>query len=163
MPNPEHHSQPPVAPDIVYTWDDDTLWVGNGGAVPGGMDLSLRCIVFFGPGCIEANAFTFDEAKEILLPVLTGEVTGEVRYEGQDEDAAMTYDPESDTLRLWNGRLDGERKEIFPGCSVFLEDERGVVSSLTLERAAELLIPVLTAEPEAEAEAEDDPATGGGQ
>lgn len=157
MPNAEPHAQPPVAPDIVYTWDDDTLWVGNGGAVPGGMDLSLRCIVFFGPGCIEANAFTFDEAKEILLPVLTGEVTGEVRYEGQDEDAAMTYDPESDTLRLWNGRLDGERKEIFPGCSVFLEDERGVVSSLTLERAAELLIPVLTAEPEA---ADDSAADG---
>ncbi len=146
MPSTEH--QPPVTPDICYTWEDDTLWVGNGGPVPNGMDLSLRCLVFFDSRCESANTFTFDEAKEILLPVLTGEVTGEVRYEGQDEDAAMTYDPESDTLRLWNGRLDGERKEIFPGCSVFLEDERGVVSSLTLERAAELLIPVLTAEPE---------------
>ena len=159
MPNTEHQAQPPVTPDIAYTWEDDTLWVGNRGAVPGGMDLSLRCIVFFGPGCIEANAFTFDEAGKILLPILRGEVTGEVRYEGQDEDAAMTYDPESDTLRLWNGCLDGERKEIFPGCSVFLEDERGVVSSLTMEQAAELLIPVLTAEPEAE----DDPAADGRQ
>ena len=150
MPNIERHAQPPVTKDISYTWEDDILWVGNRGPVPGGMDLSLRCIVFFDSGCFNANAFTFDEAKKILLPVLLGEVTGEVRYEGPEDAAALTYDRATDTLRLWNGRLDGERMEIFPGCSVFLEDERGVVSSLTLERAAELLIPVLTAEPEVE-------------
>lgn len=151
MPNAQHETQQPlVGIKISHEWESDTLWVGNGGPVPGGMDLSLRCIVFFGPGCVEANAFTFDEAKELLLPVLQGQVTGEVRYEGPGTDAVLTYDRASDTLRLRNGRLDGERKEIFPGCSVFMEDERGLVSSLTLERAAELLLPVLTAEPAAE-------------
>ena len=148
MPNTEHHAQFPVAPDIVYTWDDDTLWVGNGGAVPGGMDLSLRCIVFFGPGCIEANAFTFDEAKEILLPVLTGEVTGPVQYEGANENAIITYFPESDTLRIRNGLPERVRKDIFAGCGVFLERDKGLVAAIVLERAAELLMPVLTAEPE---------------
>ena len=148
MPHPQHDAQPPVTRRISYTWEDDILWVGNGGPPAGGIDLSRRCIVFFGPGCVDANVFTFDDAREILLPVLQGQVTGEVLYEGPDQDAVMTYNPETDTLRLRNGRLDGERKDIFPGCSVFMEDERGLVSSLTLERAAELLLPVLTAEPE---------------
>ena len=148
MPHPQHEAQPPVTRLISYTREDDILWVGNGGPPAGGIDLSRRCIVFFGPGCIDANAFTFDDARELLLPILQGQITGEVRYEGPDQDAVMTYNPETDTLRLRNGRLDGERKDIFPGCSVFMEDARGLVSSLTLERAAELLLPVLTAEPE---------------
>ena len=156
MPSTEH--QPPVTPDICYTWEDDTLWVGNGGPVPNGMDLSLRCLVFFDSRCESTNAFTFDEAKEILLPVLMGEVTGEVRYEGQDEDAAMTYDPESDTLRLQNGLPALVRRDIFEGCGVFFNDKE-FVAAIVLERAAELLIPVLTAD----SEAEDAPAADGRQ
>ena len=149
MPNPEHETQQsPSGIEVSHDGESDTLWVGNGGPVPNGMNLSPRCLVFFDSWCESANTFTFDDAQEILLPVLLGEVTGEVHYEGPEDAAALTYDRATDTLRLWNGRLDGERMEIFPGCSVFLEDERGVVSSLTLERAAELLIPVLTAEPE---------------
>ena len=149
MPNAQHETQqPPVGIDIFHDWESDTLFVGNGGPIPGGMNLSPLCLIYFGPQCENANAFAFDDAKELLLPVLLGQVTGEVRYEGPEEDAVLTYDRASDTLRLRNGRLDGERKEIFPGCSVFMEDERGLVSSLTLERAAELLLPVLTAEPD---------------
>ena len=149
MPNAERETQQsPMGIELFYEPESDTLFVGNGGPIPGGMDLSPSCLIHFGPRVENANGFVFEAAREILLPVLRGEVTGEVRYEGPEEDAALTYDRAADTLRLWNGRLDGERMEIFPGCSVFLEDERGLVSSLTLERAAELLLPVLTAEPE---------------
>jgi len=151
MPYPEHETQQsPAGIELFHEPETDTLFVGNGGDIPGGMDLSPLCLIHFGPRVENANAFVFEAAREILLPVLMGEVTGEIRYEGPEQDAVMTYDPESDTLRLRNGRLDGERKEIFPGCSVFLEDELGLVSSLILEKAAELLIPVLTAEPEPE-------------
>lgn len=149
MPHPQHETQPALTRiNIAHDWASDTLWVGNGGPVPNGMNLSPGCLVFFDSWCESANTFTFDDAREILLPILQGQVTGEVHYEGPEEDAVMTYNPETDTLRLRNGRLDGERKDIFPGCSVFMEDERGLVSSLTLERAAALLLPVLTAEPE---------------
>ena len=148
MPNAEHHAQPPVTPHISYSWEDDTLWVGNRGPVPGGIDLSLRCIVFFDPGCVNANAFTFDEAGKILLPILRGEVTGPVQYEGADENATITYLPESDTLRIRNGLPERVRKDIFAGCGVFLERDKGLVAAIVLERAAELLIPVLTPEPE---------------
>ena len=149
MAYPEHETQQsPVGIELFHEPETDTLFVGNGGPIPGGMNLSPLCLIHFGPRVENANAFVFEAAQEILLPVLQGEVTGEVRYEGPEDSAALTYDRATDTLRLWNGRLDGERMEIFPGCSVFLEDEQGVVSSLTLERAAELLIPVLTAEPD---------------
>lgn len=148
MPDSEHQAQPPVIPHIAYTWEDDILWVGNGGPVPGGIDLSLRCIVFFDPGCVNANAFTFDEAGKILLPLLRGEVTGPVQYEGADENASIDYTPESDTLRIRNGLPELVRKDIFPGCGVFLERDKGLVAAILLERAAERLIPVLTAEPE---------------
>lgn len=148
MPNTEHQAQPPVTPHIAYSWEDDVLWVGNRGPVPGGIDLSLRCIVFFDPGCVNANAFTFDEAGKILLPILRGEVTGPVQYEGANENAIITYLPESDTLRIRNGLPERVRKDIFAGCGVFLERDKGLVAAIVLERAAELLIPVLTAEPE---------------
>ena len=149
MPHPQHQTQqPPVELKMFHDWESDTLFLGNGGPIPGGMELSPLCLIYFGPQCENANAFAFELAKELLLPILQGQVTGEVRYESPDDDAVMTYNPETDTLRLRNGRLDGERKDIFPGCSVFMEDARGLVSSLTLERAAELLLPVLTAEPE---------------
>ena len=148
MPHPQHDAQPPVTRHISYTWDDDILWVGNGGPPAGGIDLSRRCIVFFGPGCVDANVFTFDDARDILLPILQGQVTGEIRYEGPDQDAVMVYDRASDTLRLQNSRPDRVRKDIFDGCSVFLERDKGLVSAIVLERAAALLLPVLTAEPE---------------
>ena len=148
MLNIERHAQPPVTRHISYTWEDDILWVGNGGPAPGGIDLSLRCIVFFDPGCVNANAFTFDEAGKILLPLLRGEVTGPVQYEGADENALIAYTSESDTLRIWNGLPELVRKDIFAGCGVFLERDKGLVAAIILERAAELLLPVLTAEPE---------------
>lgn len=150
MPNAEGHAQPPATSYISYTWEDDILWVGNGGPAPGGIDLSLRCIVFFDSGCVNANAFTFDEAGKILLPILRGEVTGPVQYEGADENALIAYAPESDTLRIRNGLPERVRKDIFSGCGVFLERDKGLVSAIVLEKAAELLLPVLTAEPEVE-------------
>lgn len=148
MPHPQHQTQPALTGiELAHDGESDTLWVGNGGPVPNGMNLSPGCLVFFDSWCESANAFTFDDARELLLPILQGQVTGEIRYEGPDQDAVMTYNPETDTLRLRNGRPDGERKDLFPGCSVFMEDARGLVSSLTLECAAALLLPVLTAEP----------------
>ena len=148
MPHPQHETQPPVTRLISYTREDDILWVGNGGPPAGGIDLSRRCIVFFGPGCVDANAFTFDDARDLLLPILQGQVTGEVRYEGPDQDAVMIYDRAADTLRLQNGLPDRVRKDIFAECSVFLERDKGLVSAIVLAKAAELLLPVLTAEPE---------------
>lgn len=147
MPSTQHNTQSPVTREISYDWEDDTLWVGNGGSPSGGIDLSPRCIVFFDPGCVNANAFTFDDAREIILPVLQGQVTREIRYEGPEEDAVMIYDRETDTLRLQNSLPNLVRKDIFDGCSVFLERDKGLVSAIVLERAAELLLPVLTAEP----------------
>ncbi len=148
MPHPQHQTQPPVTRHISHTREDDILWVGNGGPPAGGIDLSRRCIVFFGPGCIDANAFTFDDARELLLPILQGQLTGEIRYEGPDQDAVMVYDRAADILRLQNSLPDRVRKDIFDGCSVFLERDKGLVSAITLANAAALLIPVLTAEPE---------------
>ena len=124
MPHSQHQTQPPVTRHISYTREDDILWVGNGGPPAGGIDLSRRCIAFFGPGCVDANAFTFDDARELLLPVLQGQVTGKVRYEGPDQDAVMVYDRAADTLRLQNGLPDRVRKDIFAGCSVFLERDK---------------------------------------
>ena len=68
MPHPQHETQPPVTRDISYDWEDDTLWVGNGGSPAGGIDLSPRCIAFFDPVCVNVNALTCNGAEKSCCP-----------------------------------------------------------------------------------------------
>ena len=143
MPKTDNTASPAL--EIHYYPEDDFLSVGNGLPDGAGLDLCGGCIVLFGGYPLNPVEFIHWNAAELLLPALTG---GAASYQSPYDDEVIIYDPETDTLRLCNGRLDGERKDILPGCSVFMEDERGLVSSLMLERAAELLLPVLTAEPE---------------
>lgn len=152
MPNAKRPAQSPATREIAYTGEEDVLWVGNGGPVPGGIDLSRRCIVFFAAAGVNANAFTFDEAGKILLPILRGAGTGPVQYEGADENAGIAYGPESDTLRIWNGLPERVRKDIFPGCGVFLEGDKALAAALVPEKAAGRRLPVLAAEPDLAAE-----------
>ena len=85
-------------------------------------------------------------AAELMLPVLTGAAT---TCQSPYDDEVITYAADTDTLRLQNGRQALVRRDIFAGCGV-LFDDADAVAAIVLERAAELLIPVLTAEPEVE-------------
>lgn len=144
MPHPQHETQPSVTKEVSHDWESDTLWVGNNRPAPGGFDLYASCIVFFEKYPASVSGFMLWGAKEVLLPLLSG---GETQYKNPEDDEVITYDRVSDTLRLRNSRPAQAQRDIFEGCSVFFDDEE-FVSAIVLERAAELLLPVLTAEPE---------------
>ena len=144
MPDPEHHAQPSVTRELFYEPESDTLWVGNYRPAPGGADLCSSCIVFFERYPAAVSGFMLWGAKEVLSPLFSG---AETRYQNPDDHEVITYAADTDTLRLQNGRQALVRRDIFAGCSVFFDDA-DAVAAIILERAAELLIPVLTAEPE---------------
>ena len=146
MPHPEHYAQPSVTLDLFHDAESDTLWVGNYRPAPGGADLCSSCIVFFEKYPATVSGFMLWGAKEVLSPLFSG---AETRYQNPDDHEVITYDPDMDSLRLQNGRPALVQRDIFEGCSVFFDDE-DAVAAIVLERAAELLIPVLTAEPEVE-------------
>ncbi len=132
----------PVRP-IIYT-DDDVLWLENGLPCPIGNDLYPGCIVFFDSQPRSVSGILIDAASEQLLPALTGRA---VEQPGDDNGEfpapEILYIPEEDVLWLRNGfpALDG--MELFPGCTVFLEGQRGNVSGIRFDSAKEMLLPFL--------------------
>ena len=59
-------------PEIRYDEESDTLWVGNGKPVPNGEDLFDGCVVFFDKNR-RVSGIMFEDARELLLPILSGE------------------------------------------------------------------------------------------
>ena len=150
-PKPEPERPRVPTREIHYYPEDDFLSVSNGLPDGGGFDLCRGCIVLFGGYPENPVEFIHWNAAELLLPALTGAATP---YQSPYDDEVITYDADTDTLRLQNGLPALVRRDIFEGCGVFFNDKE-FVAAIVLEQAAELLIPVLTAEPEGA----DDPAT----
>ena len=146
MPDPQPKRQPVPALQIHYYPEDDFLSLGNGLPDGGGFDLCDACIVLFGGYPENPVEFIHWNAAELLLPALTEGLT---TYKSPYDDELITYDPNTDTLRLQNGRPALVQRDILEGVSIFFDDEV-FVSAIVLERAAALLLPVLTAEPAAE-------------
>lgn len=61
-----------LAPEIRYDEESDTLWIGNGKSVPNGEDLFDGCVVFFDTDR-RVSGIMFEDARELLLPILSGE------------------------------------------------------------------------------------------
>ena len=61
-----------LPPEISYDEESDTLWIGNGKPVPNGEDLFDGCVVFFDKDR-RVSGIMFEDAKELLLPLLSGE------------------------------------------------------------------------------------------
>ena len=61
-----------LTPEIRYDEESDTLWIGNGKPVPNGEDLFDGCVVFFDKGR-RVSGIMFEDARELLLPILNGE------------------------------------------------------------------------------------------
>ena len=57
---------------------------------------------------------------------------------------SIYYDPETDTLSLWNGRAASDGDDVADNLTADFDDEGDVVG-FTLDHAAELLGPVLSA------------------
>ena len=144
LPDPESERQRIPTLTIYYYPEDDFLSVGNGLPDGGGFDLCAGCIVLFGGYPENPVEFIHDNAAELLLPALTG---GAATYQSPYDDEIITYDPDTDTLRLQNGRPTQVQRDIFEGCSVFFDDDV-FVSAIVLKKAAAFLIPVLTTEPD---------------
>lgn len=67
----------PATPDsltseIRYDEESDTLWMGNGKPSPNGEDLFDGCVVFFDKDR-RVSGIMFEDARELLLPILSGE------------------------------------------------------------------------------------------
>lgn len=60
-------------PKIVqYDEESDTLWIGNGGPVPNGMDVFDGCVVFSNVDR-RVNGIMIEDARDLLLNALLGE------------------------------------------------------------------------------------------
>ena len=130
--------------EINYYPEDDFLSVSNGLPDGVGSELCRGCIVLFDGYPEKPVEFIHWNAAELLLPALTGAAT---TCQSPYDDEVIAYDADTDTLRLQNGRQALVRRDIFEGCSVLFDDKEWI-AAIILERAAELLIPVFTAEPE---------------
>ena len=87
-------------------------------------------------------------AAKILGPYLCPADRQGCRRSGFDRDMAITYAPETDTLRLQTGEppyAGYTEKMVAPGLCVNFDPE-GWAMGVTIERAAELLRPYLLAE-----------------
>ena len=64
---------PDTRPKIVqYDEESDTLWIGNGGPVPNGMDVFDGCVVFSNVDR-RINGIMIEDARDLLLNALLGE------------------------------------------------------------------------------------------
>ena len=63
---------PDTRPRIIqYDEESDTLWMGNGGPVPNGMDVFDGCVVFSNVDR-RINGIMIEDARELLLGALLG-------------------------------------------------------------------------------------------
>ena len=144
QPKPEPARQFVPTQEINYYPEDDFLSVSNGLPDGVGSELCRGCIVLFDGYPEKPVEFIHWNAAELLLPVLTGAAT---TCQSPYDDEVITYAANTDTLHLQNGRQALVRRDIFAGCGVLFDDKEWI-AAIILERAAERLIPVLTAEPE---------------
>ena len=132
---------------IQYSDDVDFLTLWNGLLTDGGEDASAYLTAFFDDSDDSVVSFTIQGAARNLIPVLYGKesvgkdrVHREVGQLGYLEDVPLLIDywPDSDTLRLWNGRL-ATRTQVVADTLTAELDAEGEAVGFTLEGAAEQL------------------------
>ena len=136
---------------IQYSGDVDFLTLWNGRLTDGGEDVSACLTAFFDDSDDSVVSFTIQGAARNLAPVLYGEaaahkqkVQRKVGQEGYLEDVPLLIDywPDSDTLRLWNGR-EPTRMQVVADTLVAELDAQGEAVGFTLQQAAGQLRPFL--------------------
>ena len=137
--------------NINYFADVDFLTLWNERLTDGGEDVSAGLTAFFDDSDDSVVSFTIQGAARNLAPVLYGkESVGEdpvrrkVGQRGYLEDVPLLIDywPDSDTLRLWNGR-EPARTQVVADTLIAELDVEGEAVGFTLERAAVQLRPFL--------------------
>ena len=135
---------------IKYSEDVDFLTLWNGRLSDGGEDVSAGLTAFFDDSDDSIVSFTIQSAVKDLAPVLYGKesvgcnpVRRKVGQKGYLEDVPLLIDylPESDTLRLWNGRQAARTQVVADPLTAEFDGE-GEVVGLTGRRPATAL-PVL--------------------
>lgn len=136
---------------INYFEDVDFLTLWNDQLTDGGEDVSAGLTAFFDDSDDSVVSFTIQGAARNLAPVLYGEeaahkerVRRKVGQQGYLEDVPLLIDywPDSDTLRLWNGR-EPARTQVVADTLIAELDGEGAAVGFTLERAARQLRPFL--------------------
>ena len=137
--------------NINYFEDVDFLTLWNERLTDGGEDVSACLTAFFDDSDDSVVSFTIQGAARNLAPVLYGEesfgkdrVRRKVGQLGYLEDVPLLIDywPNSDTLRLWNGRP-ASREQVVADTLIAELDAEGEAVGFTLERAAAQLRPFL--------------------
>ena len=129
---------------ISYDPESDTLDIGNG--LPGndGQVVADRLTAFFGDG-EDTVGVTLENAVELLAPCLRDSVSEPADVSRQvttDTDLEIYYFPQTDTLDLGNGLPANDGYDIAENLIAHANDD-GEVVGITLEHAAEVLIPYL--------------------
>ena len=89
----------------------------------------------------------FDSAREQLLPPLLGTDAPQTKsIAGKGSTPDITYISSEDVLWLRTGFSTDNGMELFPGCTVFFDGNRGNVSGIRFDSAKKLLLPVLLGE-----------------
>ncbi len=136
---------------IQYSGDVDFLTLWNGRLTDGGEDVSACLTAFFDDSDDSVVSFTIQGAVRNLAPILYGEeyvgkdqVRRKVGQVGYLEDLPLLIDywPNSDTLRLWNGR-EPTRTQVVADTLIAELDGKGEAVGFTLEQAAVQLRPFL--------------------
>ena len=137
---------------IQYSGDVDFLTLWNGRLTDGGEDVSACLTAFFDDSDDSVVSFTIQGAARNLAPILYGkESVGKDRVHrkvgqlGYLEDVPLMIDywPDSDTLRLWNGRPASREQVVADSLTAELDAE-GEAVGFTLTGAAGQLRPFLS-------------------
>ena len=138
--------------NINYFEDVDYLTLWNERLTDGGEDVSACLTAFFDDSDDSVVSFTIQGAARDLAPILYGEESfGEDRVRrkvgqlGYLEDVPLLIDywPDSDTLRLWNGR-EAARDQVVADTLTAELDAEGEAVGFTLTGAAGQLRPFLS-------------------
>ena len=127
--------------EIDYESTGDLLWIGNG--IPNtdsaqNITFEPDFEAFFSADGDCSGVYLFDAAR-ILLPHLTQE-NQTVKFRFKELEGG--YSKETDTLSIGNGSAAAGSEEIAKGFTAH-HDETDAVVGFTLERAGELLVPLL--------------------
>ncbi len=137
---------------IRYSEDVDFLTLWNGRLSDGGEDISAGLTAFFDDSDDSVVSFTIQSAVKDLAPILFGKQSGrpnrahrEVGQKGYLEKVPLLIDylPDSDTLRLWNGRPVARKQRVADTLLAEFDGE-GEIVGFTLEQAASQLRPFLS-------------------
>ena len=123
----------------LYDPESDTLDIGNGKSGSEGQPVADRLTAFFGDG-EDAVGITLENAVELLAPCLKESASGRTdvsRRATTSTDLQIHYFPQTDTLDLGNGMPAAE------GYDIANVRDDGELVGITLEHAAEMLVPYL--------------------